>query len=115
MAIEGIDAENVTTELLLNQLSDEDFDLIDAQISALKKADGIESALAGYRSVVLALGKYGITRQQIEVMSRSELDGYIQALARLHGKNPSAGDQTTRRVKSMRQKRPRKPNKKGRR
>ncbi|WP_196908729.1 hypothetical protein [Candidatus Symbiopectobacterium sp. 'North America'] len=48
-------------------------------------------------------------------MSRSELDGYIQALARLHGKTPSVGEQTTRRVKSMRQKRPRKANKKGRR
>lgn len=37
VTIEGIDAENVTTELLLNQLSDDDFDLIDAQVSALKK------------------------------------------------------------------------------
>ncbi|MEQ9860633.1 hypothetical protein OI450_14445 [Pectobacterium cacticida] len=47
-------------------------------------------------------------------MSRSELDGYIQALARLHGKNLSAGERSTRRVKSLRQKRPRKPTKKGR-
>ncbi|MFT8209746.1 MAG: hypothetical protein ACMZI0_02320 [Symbiopectobacterium sp.] len=31
-------------------------------------------------------------KQQIEAISRSELDGYIQALARLHGKNPSAGE-----------------------
>lgn len=37
VTIEGIDAEKVTTELLLEQLSDDDFDLIDAQISALKK------------------------------------------------------------------------------
>ncbi len=37
VTIEGIGAENVTTDLLLNQLSDEDFDLLDAQISALKK------------------------------------------------------------------------------
>lgn len=37
VTIEGVDTEKVTTELLLNQLSDDDFDLIDAQVSALKK------------------------------------------------------------------------------
>lgn len=41
-------------------------------------------------------------------MSRCELDGYLDALARLHGKKPvSAGadntHRTTRRVKSKRQ------------
>lgn len=40
-------------------------------------------------------------------MSRSELDGYINALYRLHGKKPAAVGKTTqtRRVKSQRQKR----------
>ncbi|WCG83814.1 hypothetical protein [Pectobacterium sp. A5351] len=41
-------------------------------------------------------------------MSRAELDGYINAMARLNGrKAPSAGDaKTSRKVKSLRQKRP---------
>ncbi|HGP3622869.1 TPA: hypothetical protein ACLH5A_004670 [Yersinia enterocolitica] len=41
-------------------------------------------------------------------MTRSELDGYLNALARLHGKKTSAGNNkvtTTQRVKSKRQKR----------
>ncbi|WP_261369069.1 hypothetical protein [Yersinia rohdei] len=41
-------------------------------------------------------------------MTRPELDGYLNALARLHGKKPSAGNNkttTSRRVKSKRQKR----------
>lgn len=37
LTIEGVEKDDVTTDLLLNQLSDEDFDLIDAQISDLKK------------------------------------------------------------------------------
>ncbi|MFJ5441758.1 hypothetical protein ACIPT6_07425 [Pectobacterium sp. CHL-2024] len=41
-------------------------------------------------------------------MSRAELDGYIDALARLNGRKvPSAGNSnTSRKVKSLRKKRP---------
>ncbi|WP_304169274.1 hypothetical protein [Lonsdalea britannica] len=46
-------------------------------------------------------------------MSRSELDGYINALARLHGKKPTAGDaKNSRKVKSLRQKKPTKKRRK---
>ncbi|MEQ9868603.1 hypothetical protein ABRP77_04785 [Pectobacterium odoriferum] len=37
LTLDGVEGEKVTTELLLNELSDEDFDLIDAQVSAVKK------------------------------------------------------------------------------
>lgn len=37
LTLDGVERDKVTTELLLEQLSDEDFDLIDAQVSAVKK------------------------------------------------------------------------------
>ncbi|WP_232216586.1 MULTISPECIES: hypothetical protein [Brenneria] len=37
LTLDGVEKDKVTTELLLKQLSDDDFDLIDAQISAVKK------------------------------------------------------------------------------
>ncbi|MEQ9889020.1 hypothetical protein ABRP55_21100 [Pectobacterium zantedeschiae] len=37
LTFDGIESDKVTTDLLLNQLSDEDFDLIDASVSAVKK------------------------------------------------------------------------------
>ncbi|MBA5602501.1 hypothetical protein ABRP58_16480 [Pectobacterium aroidearum] len=37
LTLDGVECDKVTTELLLDQLSDEDFDLIDAQVSAVKK------------------------------------------------------------------------------
>ncbi|MBN3237666.1 hypothetical protein H5A46_09975 [Pectobacterium versatile] len=37
LTFDGIESDKITTDLLLNQLSDEDFDLIDAQVSAVKK------------------------------------------------------------------------------
>ncbi|MFJ5428579.1 hypothetical protein ACIPUP_05395 [Pectobacterium actinidiae] len=37
LTLDGVEPDKVTTELLLDQLSDEDFDLIDAQVSAVKK------------------------------------------------------------------------------
>lgn len=42
-------------------------------------------------------------------MTRAELDGYINALARMHGKKPpaSGASRSTRTVKSRRQKRTR--------
>ncbi|MEW7001903.1 hypothetical protein M5585_25765 [Serratia ureilytica] len=88
VSLGDIPAEQLTPQLLCDGLTDDDFDLIDAQISALKKADGIESRLSGYRTTVLALGKYGFTEPQIGAMTRAELDGYINALYRLHGKSP---------------------------
>lgn len=37
LTLDGVECDKVTTELLLKKLSDEDFDLIDAQVSAVKK------------------------------------------------------------------------------
>ncbi|MFS6817812.1 hypothetical protein, partial [Citrobacter meridianamericanus] len=54
---------------------------------------------------ILALGRYGITEQQIHGMTRPELDGYIEAMARLHGKKAGQNTtRTTRTVKSQRRK-----------
>ncbi|AYC19815.1 hypothetical protein DZA65_02937 [Dickeya dianthicola] len=37
LTLEGVDAEKITPELLLEQLSDDDFDVIDAEIENIKK------------------------------------------------------------------------------
>lgn len=100
----SLNKEDITPELLLDELNDDDFDIIDAQINAVKKkADGFEQKLTGYRTLVLALGRYGISEQQIGSMTRTELDGYTEALARLHGKKTGqTTTRTTRTVKSQR-------------
>ncbi|GAB7214750.1 hypothetical protein [Dickeya oryzae] len=101
--------KKITPELLLEQLSDDDFDVIDAEIENIKKkADARESQLAGYRAAVLALGRHGITEARIAAMTRPELDGYLNALAVLNGGKPAADKAqsgNTRVIKSMRKKR----------
>lgn len=73
------------------------------RLTLLKKADGFEQKLTGYRTLVLALGRYGISEQQIGSMTRTELDGYTEALARLHGKKTGqTTTRTTRTAKSQR-------------
>ncbi|POD93113.1 hypothetical protein BV924_17755 [Pectobacterium odoriferum] len=53
----------------------------------------------------MALGRHGISEAQIGEMSRAELDGYADALARLNGhKTGKAAPRDTRVVKSLRQK-----------
>lgn len=75
------------------------------KLNPLKKADAFEQQLTGYRTLVLALGRYGISEQQILGMSRAELDGYTDALTRLHGhKSGKTATRTTRTVKSQRRK-----------
>ena len=73
--------------------------------SSEKTAEIFEQKLTGYRTLVLALGRYGISEQQIGSMTRTELDGYTEALARLHGKKTGqTTTRTTRTVKSQRRK-----------
>ena len=77
------------------------------RLKPLKKADAFEQRLTGYRTLILALGRYGITEQQIGAMTRPELDGFTEALARLHGKKSgTTTTKTTRTLKSRRKKKP---------
>lgn len=73
------------------------------RLKPLKKAADFEQQISGFRTLVLALGRYGITEQQIGGMSREELNAYTDALARLNGhKTGQTTTRTTHTVKSMR-------------
>jgi hypothetical protein len=75
-------------------------------LKPLKKAADFEQQLSGFRSLVLALGKYGLSEQQIGAMGRAELDGYTDALARLHGrKTGQTATRDAKAIKSLRRKR----------
>jgi hypothetical protein len=101
----SLNKEDITPELLLDELNDDDLISLMLRLTLLKKADGFEQKLTGYRTLVLALGRYGISEQQIGSMTRTELDGYTEALARLHGKKTGqTTTRTTRTVKSQRRK-----------
>lgn len=91
--------EEITADVLLDGMTDEDFDLVDAELAGIKKkADQLEAGLAGLRRATLALGQYGITPDAVEQMSLSQLTGYLDALGSLHGKKPARSTHT----KSMR-------------
>jgi hypothetical protein len=75
------------------------------RLKRLKKAADFEQQLSGFRSLVLVLGKYGLSEQQIGAMGRAELDGYTDALARLHGRKTGHATRDAKAIKSLRRKR----------
>jgi hypothetical protein len=81
----SLSADEITAELLLDGLTDDDMDLLDAELAGLKKADAHAAGLSGLRRAILALGQYGIRRQR-QGMTPGELQSWLDDLARLQGK-----------------------------
>lgn len=93
--------EDITAELLLDGLTDDDMDLLDAELAGLKKADARAVGLSGLRRATLILGRFGISADRIEGMTVSELTSWLDDLDGLHGRKPAA---RTPHVKSRRKK-----------
>lgn len=98
-----ISQDVITTDFLLDNLTSMDYDVIDDAIDDAKKAESREQRRDNFRTVVLALGQYGFTEQQCLSMSRPALDGYLNALNRLHGGKSTSTKSKMTRVKSRRQ------------
>lgn len=85
----SLSADEITAELLLDGLTDDDMDLLDAELAGLKKADAHAAGLSGLRRAILALGQYGISEDSVRGMTPGELQSWLDDLARLQGKKPA--------------------------
>jgi hypothetical protein len=70
----------ITPEILLDGLTDDDMDIIDAELAGLKKADAAIGRLEGLRRATLILGRFGISPDRIEGMTVAGLTAWLDTL-----------------------------------